>query len=260
MIEVVAPSSLPEGYQFEAQLPHNNKKFTVIVPKGGVQSGQKFMVPLPTTQSLSDYGIIPKMIIPVGHWRDGMIDIFKHGVCHYSVLNSIFCIPIAAAQVITRLKLTWNGQANATPAQSSSAFWIILAVVVVYWVVKWTLRVIYWNSFAQEVAASTSSFPQKPTHDQTGGMIAAIMAIRIWWFLYTGFTIYLLRNVRKYIRSKYAIPENEQCPTGCEDFLCSCVCPCLTAAQMMRHTTDYDTYRSSFCSETGLPAHVPAIL
>jgi hypothetical protein len=31
-------------------------------------------------------------------------------------------------------------------------------------------------------------------------------------------------------------------------------------AQMMRHTTDYDTYHSSCCSETGVPSNVPSIV
>ena len=31
----------------------------------------------------------------------------------------------------------------------------------------------------------------------------------------------------------------------------------LEVAQMARHTGDYDTYPTNFCSETGLPDHAP---
>ena len=67
-------------------------------------------------------------------------------------------------------------------------------------------------------------------------------------------------HYRSHVRSKYAIPESEQCPTGCEDLCCSLVCPCFTAAQLLRHTTDYDTYDGKCCSETGLPPYAPAIV
>lgn len=65
---------------------------------------------------------------------------------------------------------------------------------------------------------------------------------------------------RTYVRSKYAIPENENCPTGCEDGIVAVFCPCLTTAQMMRHTTEYETYRAAWFSATGLPDHVPALI
>ena len=63
-----------------------------------------------------------------------------------------------------------------------------------------------------------------------------------------------------FVRSKYAIPENDSCPTGCEDGCCAFWCPCLTVAQMMRHTTEYDTYRAECFSSSGLPDHVPALI
>ena len=63
-----------------------------------------------------------------------------------------------------------------------------------------------------------------------------------------------------HIRKKYAIPENESCPTGCEDGCMALFCGCCTAAQMMRHTTEYETYKDVCFSATGLPDHVPALI
>eukprot|EP01083_Nonionella_stella_P030596 83871_1 len=42
-LEVIAPSTLPEGYTFEAEA--NGKTFQVKVPPGGVKEGQVFTVP-----------------------------------------------------------------------------------------------------------------------------------------------------------------------------------------------------------------------
>jgi hypothetical protein len=109
------------------------------------------------------------------------------------------------------------------------------------------------------------------------------------WYGYFGFCVYLLKNIRyvksfgrainrsiqtqnlsdqfensrlgrSHIRSKYSILETKTCPTGYEDLCCSLVCPCFTAAQMLRHTTDYDEYPAKCWSETGLPPHVPSIV
>jgi hypothetical protein len=59
---------------------------------------------------------------------------------------------------------------------------------------------------------------------------------------------------------KFAIPEDESCNTGCEDLLCAVCCNHLSIAQLLRHTTDYETYNASCCSETGVPRHVPSIV
>jgi len=103
VLHVIAPATLPEGYVFEAvtMIPqgvygenHNTTVMTtkVTVPPGGVEEGQSFEVPFPrhvleqapftceqrkrrkrTTQQ-----------IPVGHWRDGPLDVFEYGVFHPS--------------------------------------------------------------------------------------------------------------------------------------------------------------------------------
>lgn len=43
-VSVVAPSDLPEGFRFEAEL--NGKTFTVEIPKGGVKRGDLFVSPI----------------------------------------------------------------------------------------------------------------------------------------------------------------------------------------------------------------------
>ena len=79
-LEVVAPATLPEGYTFEAE--QNGQAFTVEVPIGGVEEGQKFPVPFP---SGSDGVAVPRVSRPVGHWKVSLIS-FQ---CIMLVLKSI---------------------------------------------------------------------------------------------------------------------------------------------------------------------------
>ena len=63
-LEVVSPATLPEGYTFESK--QNGQAFTVKVPIGGVEEGQKFPVPFP---SRSEGVEVPRVSRPVGHWK-----------------------------------------------------------------------------------------------------------------------------------------------------------------------------------------------
>jgi hypothetical protein len=87
MMQVTAPATLPEGYQFDAQI--GDRVVQITVPAGGVEQGQSFSVPLPeTVESL----ITGKGIrIPVGHWRDGLFDIFHYGLCHPAAWSACCC-------------------------------------------------------------------------------------------------------------------------------------------------------------------------
>lgn len=64
----------------------------------------------------------------------------------------------------------------------------------------------------------------------------------------------LTRNVRGSIRNKYQIPE-DRC-LGCEDCMCATFCMPCTICQMGRHTADFDTYRGTCCTKSGLPRQV----
>lgn len=86
-MEVVAPSNLAEGYQFPATF--GSRSFMVTVPPGGVIGGQKFPVPFPREEDF----INPTIHVPVGHWKDGLWDLFRYGYCHATVWNSCCCVP-----------------------------------------------------------------------------------------------------------------------------------------------------------------------
>ena len=47
------------------------------------------MIPLPE-DSYSDV-VVPKLRVPVGHWKDGICDCFTYGPCHNHFLMACFC-------------------------------------------------------------------------------------------------------------------------------------------------------------------------
>ena len=71
MVEVSAPSDLPEGYVFDAIA--NGRTFSVTVPAGRVSRGQTFSVPfVPGGEGLSaDISAVPE-----GRWKNGLCDCF----------------------------------------------------------------------------------------------------------------------------------------------------------------------------------------
>lgn len=79
--DVVAPSDLPGGYMFEAQL--GERKFLATVPPGGVNKGQRFVSTMKELETIQ----IP---VPFGGWRDETCDCFSHGIFHPLFLNTIF--------------------------------------------------------------------------------------------------------------------------------------------------------------------------
>ena len=52
MMEVVAPATLSEGYTFDVDIEGTTT--SVTVPKGGVEEGQSFTIPMPPQHCKSD--------------------------------------------------------------------------------------------------------------------------------------------------------------------------------------------------------------
>ncbi len=68
------------------------------------------------------------------------------------------------------------------------------------------------------------------------------------------YMVCLTKLVRSSIRNKYQISD-ETCGR-LQDCMCATFCMPCTICQMGRHTADFDTYRASCCSSTGLPKRV----
>ena len=234
LVHVTAPATLPEGYTFEAEVNGNPKKvFTCIVPEGGVEEGQKFLAPLPSSYNE------PRLKIPTGKWKDGLCDWYKEGICHPSLCCSFWCTQIAMGQTIQRLNLTWLGEPGSW-LQARRAFSVIILLVYSY---------IVYSS-----AMSVATAPYEPMEAPT--WIAVLRFVGN--FLFCLWAIYSLCRTRETLRARYQIPE-ERCD-GCEDLCCSIWCSCCVTAQMLRHTGEYETHPGVCCSKTGHANGVPTVV
>jgi PLAC8 family len=143
-------------------------------------------------------------------------------------------------------------------AESTGAFQIILAATIVYFCIYFALTqamtMVNPNSNAQNIDPNYVYIVPG-----TAFWVLAFIRDLLHYVFFFG-TVLILRNVRKSVRAKYAIPITVAACGECEDCCCSLFCPCFVAAQMLRHTTDYDTYPATCCTERGIPKHAPAIV
>lgn len=121
-VHIISPSTLPEGYVFEAEVGALGNKKTISVevvstcqrpcisrhppagmdnsifyrsrcllcrlqPEGGVVEGQVFLVPLPADFAVGE----PQLNIPTGRWKDGLWDLTNAGICHPSLWCACCC-------------------------------------------------------------------------------------------------------------------------------------------------------------------------
>jgi len=249
--DVVAPSDLPGGYMFEAQL--GSKKFLATVPPGGVTKGQRFVSTMRELETIE----IP---VPLGGWRDGVVDCFTDGICHPLFLNSLFVpcskfwlillncswilvadryvsLQVALGQIMTRNGLDWQGiPANKLVSSLSCT--------------NMTVFLTFWLSINAS-AAVMLRISWDRLHVVFVEHWIPLVCFNAFFLIYF---IYLTLNVRRSIRNKYQIQEGS-CE-GAEDCLCATFCLPCTICQMGRHTSDYDTYRATCCNATGLPRQV----
>jgi len=234
-VHVIAPSTLPEGYVFEAQVGAAGAKKTISVevPEGGVVEGQVFLVPLPADFAVGE----PQVNIPTGRWKDGLFDLHNAGVCHPSLWCSICFTQISMGQVLQRLRLNWLGGAG-PDAATKNTFKVVLALCICYAIFTMSL----------EMADASTGYNSVPVH--TGKFVGGV--------LFTIYSIWALMKLRENVRAKYSIPE--QSCSGMEDLCCSTWCSCCVVAQISRHTGEFETYKGGCCSETGMAARTPAVV
>ena len=71
--------------------------------------------------------------VPVGYWKDGLFECCKFGFFHPSLWNATCCPQILLAQISTRLRLNWLGDAYTYNGDWKRTFRIVLGIVVGYW-------------------------------------------------------------------------------------------------------------------------------
>mmetsp|Transcript_11377 Transcript_11377/g.19484 ORF Transcript_11377/g.19484 Transcript_11377/m.19484 type:complete len:264 (-) Transcript_11377:165-956(-) len=236
-VHIVAPSTLPEGYVFDAEVgpPGYRKTVTVEVPPGGVVEGQVFLADLP-----EDFGDnLPQVNIPTGQWKDGLFDIFSAGFFHPSVVCGFCFTQIGMGQLMQRLRLNWLGEGGEDESAKIS-FKIVLTLVICYTVFTVSL----------ELAEAAQYYYNIPAYIPSLKFIGGV--------LFTIYSIIALMRVRESVRAKYSIPETRF--AGCEDAVYSAACSCCVVAQIARHTGEYETYKGSYFSDTGMAPGTPQIV
>lgn len=204
-----------------------------IQPDGGVEEGQIFLAPLPVTFAGE------RLKAPTGHWKDSFYDLCNAGACHSSLWCSLCCAQIAMGQVVSRMQLTWLGEPG-TLYSTRKSFTVIVALVCSY--------MIY--STALELASMPYAVGQGP----------AILPLLKFFgmFMFSVWSLYALCRTRENVRARYQIPE-EYCK-GCEDICCSIFCSCCAAAQLLRHTGEYEMHPGTCCTKTGHPPGTPLVV
>lgn len=252
---VVAPATLEENFTFDVTL--GNKQYTVTVPPGGVQEGEEFEIPipeddeeratLPSRSSDSTNGSSVGMTSPApnGHWRTHLFsccDILTQATFWMAMV----CQPILIAQLLTRLRLNFKGDANldeVSPNSQQTAFVEAKEEASLSFnkIVFSFVTVLFLGNF----------FP---------GVGLLIIAIYICLL-----TIVVGANIRSSMRKRYSIAPKMECMEKrnigrCEDCLCMSFCGCCNLIQMARHTHNDKEYPGYCCTTTGLEAGAPKIL
>jgi len=163
---------------------------------------------------------------PIGGWRNRLF-----GCCDVMTQSTfwmgIFCTPVLMAQLITRLKLTWNGREGPPEETSLSFNRLVLSLV-------FTMSV-FW---------------------------IPIMGSVCLFVYYLVVIVYVGSHVRSYMRRKYKIPST--LPTRCgdriDDVCMMLFCGCCSSIQMARHTHDDKDYPGHGCTTTGLEFDAPEIV
>ncbi|EED90283.1 predicted protein [Thalassiosira pseudonana CCMP1335] len=245
-LEVVAPATLPEGYAFEAEV--KGETFTVRVPLGGVEEGQKFSVPFSAGSRGYSGAAVPRVSVPVGHWK-----FFNLNDVILLIILTISSSTALAGQVMSRLKLTWTAN-EGTSAQALATFRILLGISIAF-VVADNILFLYPSYFHEMPKDPYNKYENEQYREYVMRFGFCRMVLRV---IFNLFAVYVVWKTRAYIREKYSIPA--RCCGECEDCCCSFWCTCCTIGQMARHTADYETYAAICCNDTGLPSHVPNIV
>lgn len=257
LVEVVAPATLAEGFEFDAL--HHGETIRVRVvslirhpfvyvnfmsnkltsgvflitfpqPQGGVKKGQRF-----NTQFLTQRHTHQAITIddrPTGFWKDHICDCFIFGICHPSLVNALIFPQILLAQVMTRMQLNFIGSPG-TPQQVTKTYKYVLCIVIAYYIVGM-------------IFPPTIDGQPNPNH-----------IIGLAGFLFLLYTVIAIARTRRAVRTHYGIPETKTCGAS-NDCCCAFWCGNCTVSQLARQTADYETTNARFFSKNGLsrPTHV----
>lgn len=219
LVEVTAPSDMPEGYEFQAELEDGTTQ-TVLVPAGGVKAGDTFQGQLKseakqTMEVESGAADAESSAVPSDKWAAQFCVCIDLVGKHVWWLNC-FAQALGLAQVQERLGYDWDGSDSKGGGSNAwkvwtPAFWICLVIGIFFPLV---------------------------------------------WYIFSLVVLVLIILTRYHMRKKYNLPVHDAC--NCCDGLMGDVCAsfwcgCCTVTQMAAHVTpglaNEDT---KCCTKTGL--------
>jgi len=220
-VQVEAPAALAEGYKFLAT--YRGRLFSITVPPGGVQQGQKIEFLAPVEERADESTTSTFIAAATGRWKDGLFGCFNNGICSAHLWCALCCRACALGQIMQRLGLSC--MANPVPEEKAKRTFITVFFI-----------------FLSQNLFSFYPVGAPPIVDEEGNfqMITIFLAtlqpfisilLLIWCIL-------ALTKTRAHVRANDNIPE-EQCH-GCEDLCCALFCSCCTVAQLDRHTEEMD--------------------
>lgn len=230
LIEVVAPVTMAEGYEFEAL--YQGKTFKVKVPAGGVIKGQRFNAPF---QHGTPSGTYSADAAPAGFWKKDLCGCCSYGICHPSFLMAWCCSPVLLSQVMTRMNLNSWASPGTTEEVSKTFKYISIAFII---------NVFLSMALTPGVSEDGSPGPTNPI-------------VQVCNALFYLFVLVIGIKTRAAVRARYQIP-TITCG-GAEDCCCMFWCGCCTVSQLATQTADYDTTQPEWTSETGLKRAVPIL-
>jgi Cys-rich protein (TIGR01571 family) len=243
VVDVVAPTNLEAGYQFNVETG-NGPALLVRVPNGGAVAGQRFAAEVIDCEgSPSDLNIKTNPHnIPTGHWRDALCDCFRLGCCHPLFCLTFWCTSCALGQIMTRAKLDVFGNKQKDPKTYWTPFKILVALTTVYAIIRLVVGGILEK---YEDASEDDGSDDDPAWVEGLAFFHFLLLLTFFIFV-TVITV----KTRRFLRRKHEI--SNECCGGTEDCCTSFWCLPCTVCQMGRHTADYGRYPASCCTDTGL--------
>ena len=282
-IRVVAPATLEENFTFDVLL--NGKPFTVVVPAGGVAKGEEFEVPYPRDDGddykkddgdgnnndnrddiertdSDDLALPPTMSnssdeddhstdendrlgAPYGRFRVSLCsccDVLTQA----TFWMALCCFPVLLAQVLTRLRLKWNGQ-EIEKEQDDDDF-------------TCTDKNYQQHESEEENAMTFNKIVLAFVGVLALGHIPLVGSVIVFVF-YMVTMIWIGGNLRRYVRRRYKIPRTcSMCPGDVEDRCTMGFCGCCAMIQIARHTHNDKEYPGYCCTTTGLELGAPQLL
>ena len=208
MIRVIAPSNLPEDYKLDIETTEG-QILTVTVPWGGVKQNEIFLVPRPDT-----YQGEKLLDVPRGHWKDGLFDCFKYGICHSHLWCALLCRECALGQIMQRMRLDWLGNMSMGHITTFRTVFIIA-----------TCFAIYKTCLDMYIAFHMD---ENGYYDYNNIQNVYLYTRNVASVLFTVWLTIALYKTRRNVRNQFSIPEGERF-RGCEDCLCATFCSFCTS-------------------------------